>query len=313
VTRVPAHLPAKTRRWEDRRVSERTAAALADEQVAEVRDHPGRRLDLLRRLFELPPEVDRGYLPYRRAASAFMRWQLRRGVLEPDGSAAPGSAWWRAVNEALLRDTAEARALAFGAPGQPRTAGASTTLDFIRRPTARTWYRAHNASIASAYLAHRHLAVDEGRVERFFVNLVLVRVLYAHALVSAPRLALGWLAPLGRSLGDPRIGMTGIFLSLSRVLPDRYPLDDDLGPYVAAEHRIGRLLDIGVIVPRLGDLYPWSAAELGLPALTALLARPDDVPSYAWDPREADVWHTEPTGLARWARRVAPAQSAHQA
>src|SRR6185312_15790614 len=114
--------------------------------------------------------------------------------------------------------------------------------------------RAHNTTIATAYLANKELACDEGRVERFFLNLVLVRVMYAHALVAAPRLALGWLAPLGRLVGDPRVGMTGIFLSLSRVLPDRYPLDDDLGAYVDAEHRVGRLLDVGVIVPRLEPL-----------------------------------------------------------
>ena len=134
--------------------------------------------------------------------------------------------------------------------------------------TART-----TLTIASAYLANEDLARREGRVERFFINLVLVRVLYAHALVAAPRLALGWLAPCGRLLGDPRLGMTGIFLSLSRVLPDRYPLDDDLSRYVDAEHSLGHLLDVGIIVPRLGQLYDWSAGELGLPALTRA-ARP---------------------------------------
>jgi hypothetical protein len=35
----------------------------------------------------------------------------------------------------------------------------------------------------------------------------MVRVLYVHALVAAPRLALGRLAPLGRVLGDPRLGV----------------------------------------------------------------------------------------------------------
>lgn len=119
------------------------------------------------------------------------------------------------------------RELAYGRPGAPRTAGVAATLDFIREPTARTWYRAHNTTIASAYLDNEDLARREGRVERFFLNLVLVRVLDAHALVAEPRLALGWPAPLGRLIGDPRVGMTGIFLSLSRVLPDRYPLDDD--------------------------------------------------------------------------------------
>src|SRR5687768_16072301 len=149
-------------------------------------------------LYELPAAVDRGYLPFRRAASAFMGWQLRRGLLNPESGASPGSRWWRAVNESLLTDTSEARELAFGRPGDPRTPGVSATLDFIREPTARTWYRAHNTSIASAYLAHEDLARGEVRVERFFINLVLMRVLYAHALVAAPQLALGWLTPLGR-------------------------------------------------------------------------------------------------------------------
>jgi hypothetical protein len=108
----------------------------------------------------------------------------------------------------------EARELAFGRPGAPRTSGTAATLDFIREPTARTWYRAHNVTIVSAYLDNENLARSEGRVERFFLNLVLMRVLYAHALVTAPRLALGW---------------------------------------------------------RLDRLYDWSAGELGLPGLTALL------------------------------------------
>ena len=126
-------------------------------------------------------------------------------------------------------------------------------LDFIRRPTARNWYRAHNASIVAGYLDNEELAVQaELRVERFFINVVLVRVLFAHALVAAPRLALGWLAPLGRRSGDPRVGMTGIFLSLSRVLPDRYPLGDDVDTYVAVEHGFGHMLDIGIIAPRIG-------------------------------------------------------------
>jgi hypothetical protein len=62
------------------------------------------------------------------------------------------------------------------------------------------------------------------------MNVVLCRVLYAHALVAAPRMSLGWLRPLAPVLGDPRLGMTGIFLSLSRVLPDEYPLRGGPGP-----------------------------------------------------------------------------------
>ena len=233
-----------------------------------------------------------------------MGWQLRRGLLNPPTDPTPGSPWWRALNEGLLRDTAEARALAFGRAGVPSNLGAATHLEFIQRPSARSWYRAHNTSIAAGYLANLSLATAEHRVERFFLNVVLLRVLYAHALVSAPRLALGWLAPLGRPLGDPRVGMTGIFLSLSRVLPDRYPLGDDVENYIAAEHGFGHLLDIGVVQPRLDSLYRWSAEELGLPALRELLD--GAVPRYAWDAGDDAMWQIPPSRLARAARRVVP-------
>ena len=65
------------------------------------------------------------------------------------------------------------------------------------------------------------------------MNVVLCRVLYAHALVAAPRIALGWLRPLAPLLGDPRLGMAGIFLQLSRVLPDEYPLREEVRFYLA--------------------------------------------------------------------------------
>ena len=61
------------------------------------------------------------------------------------------------------------------------------------------------------------------------------------------------------------LGMAGAFLSLRRVLPQRYPLDRDLDTYLADENNVGRLLDYGVIVPRIQRLYDWSAEELGQP------------------------------------------------
>ena len=284
-----------------------SAADHAHSLVAAARNDPMARLALLRRLYEVPRGVDRGYLPYRRAASAFMGWQLRRGLLNPQHGSCPGSPWWRVVNETLLRDTAEARAFAFGLCGEPSSPEVGTHLEFIRQPTARNWYRAHNASIAAAYLANEELASQETRVERFFINVVLIRVLYAHALVAAPSLALGWLAPFARPLGDPRLGMTGIFLSLSRILPDRYPLGDDVERYIALEHGFGHLLDVGFIQPRLGQLYDWSSDELGRLALRNLLV--GNTPTYAWDSEDAEVWRFAPSRLARAAHRIVPART----
>ena len=149
--------------------------------------------------------------------------------------------------------------------GEPSSPAVRLWLEFAARPTGSNWYRAHNASIVAGYLEHRELAEAEGAPERFFMNVALLRVLYAHALAAAPRLALGRCAALGRLVGDPRLGMAGVFLSLRRVLPSRYPLALDVERYIAEEQRLGRMLDYAVIVPRLQRLYEWSADELREP------------------------------------------------
>ena len=260
----------------------------AEAQVAAVRDDPAARLALMARVFRGPTGRAPRHLPFRRAALSFMRWQARRGVLNPLEASPPGSVWWRAVNERLLRDGCETVALLGGLAGEPSSQAVRLWLEFGARPTGRNWYRAHNASIVSAYLEHRELAEAESAPERFFMNVALVRVLYAQALVAAPRLALGRLAPLGRLVGDPRIGMTGVFLSLRRVLPNRYPLAREVERYIAQEQRLGRMLDYAVIVPRLQRLYEWSAEELGQPSLLELVR--DGNPIYAWPYEQRHVW-----------------------
>ena len=129
---------------------------------------------------------------------------------------------------------------------------------------------------------------SESRSERFFLNVVLLRVLYAHALVAAPRLALGRLAPVGRALGDPRLGMAGVFLSLGRVIPGSYPISGSLEAHLSNERGFGRMLDYAVIGPRLQQLYDWSAHELEHPGLHALIR--DGSPAYAWPSSERHLW-----------------------
>jgi hypothetical protein len=265
-----------------------TAHARAETQAAAVRDDPAARLALMARVFHGPTGHAPRHLPFRRAALSFMRWQARRGVLNPLDASPPGSAWWRAVNERLLRDGCETIALLGRLAGEPSSQAVRLWLEFSARPTGRNWYRAHNASIVGAYLEHRGLAEAESAPERFFMNVALARVLYAHALNTAPRLALGRLAPLGRLVGDPRLGMAGVFLSLRRVLPNRYPLALDVERYIADEQRLGRMLDYAVIVPRLQRLYEWSADELAEPRVLGLVR--DGNPIYAWPFEERHVW-----------------------
>lgn len=253
-----------------------------------MRDDPSARLALIVRTYHGPTGRAPRHLPFRRAALSFMRWQARRGVLNPLEASPPGSVWWRTMNERLLLDGCESVALAGGMAGEPSSRPVRLWLEFIARPTARNWYRAHNASIVSGYLEHRGLAEEESQPERFFMNVALERVLYAHALVGAPRLALGRFAPLAPLFGDPRLGMAGAFLSLRRVLPDRYPLARDVESYLAAEQRLGRLLDYAVILPRMQGVYEWSADELGEPGLLELVR--DGYPIYAWPFEKRHVW-----------------------
>jgi hypothetical protein len=272
------------------------ARAWAEAEVSAARDDPAARLRLIERTYHGPTGRAPRHLPFRRAALSFMGWQARRGVLKPLDASPPGSMWWRAINERLLRDGCESVALAGGLDGEPSSQAVRLWLEFIVRPTARNWYRAHNASIVAAYLEHRDLAERESAPERFFMNVALGRVLYAHALVGAPRLALGRAAPLGRLLGDPRLGMAGAFLSLGRVLPNRYPLDADVERYIADEHHLGRLLDYAVIVPRAQSVYEWSAEELGEPRLLDLIR--DGNPIYAWPFDQRHVWRAPEMPLA---------------
>jgi hypothetical protein len=280
------------------------ASAWADLQVAAVRDDPRARIELVERIYRGPLGVAPRHRPYRRAAMSFMRWQLRRGILEPLTSEWPGSRWWRAVNDRLLRDGCQAVALSGDLRGPPSSIAVSHWLSFAQRPTARNWYRAHNSSVVAAYLGNRELAEAENAPERFFMNVVLCRVLYAHALVAAPRASLGWLRPLAPLLGDPRLGMAGIFLQLSRVLPDAYPLTEDVEFYLSEELSFGRLLDFGMILPRLQQLYAWSAEQLGAPDLVT--CHRNGVPTYAWSYEDRGVWTPPRSRLIQLVRRVLP-------
>ena len=265
------------------------AAREADRMVAEVRDDPEGRIRLAAETYVLGGSRRR-YRPYRRAVEAFMRWQRDRGVLNATGHDLPGSPWWRAVNEDLLRDTLEAKLLVLrndgGVPSSPAVAH---WVSFFDSPSAQSWYLAHNASVVAGYLAHRVLASNETRSERFFMNVVLVRVLYAHTLVLDAKLALGRLSFLGRLVGHPRMKTPQVLLAMKRVLPESYPISPTaIEEIIAAESRVGSMLDYGVIGPRIEALYRSSARALDQPLLLDLIR--DGTPAYSWPADQRHMW-----------------------
>ncbi|WP_034485331.1 hypothetical protein [Actinomadura oligospora] len=276
-------------------MGDRGAAAEAAARVGAVRDGPPvGRLRLAAAFYR-----DR-HVRYGRAELSFLRWTIARGVLNPPDGDPPGSPWWRAVNERLLHDKTEAALLDGAPPANPRVALWQT---FLRRPSPASWYRAHNASVVAGYLENLPLALAELPAERFMMNVALMRVLYTHAMVAHPRLALGPLAPLGPLLGDPRKGTVGFFLDLRRAFPERYPLTGlSAESLIGAEGGLPRLLDYGVINERAAALYRFTAASLDEPRVADL--HRDGLPSYAWP---ADWLAVRPSGHTRIVRLAARA------
>lgn len=58
----------------------------------------------------------------------------------------------------------------------------------------------------------------------------------------------------------------------------------DLQTTLKIEHRLARMLDYGVIAPRLQALYDWSARELDIPEIR------NGSPTYAWSYADRNVW-----------------------
>jgi len=256
--------------------------------VAQVRDDPAARIRLAADTYALR-DARRPFRPYRRAVVAFMRWQQARGVLNGLDAAAPGSPWWRAVNEDLLRDALEAKLLVEREHAVASSPTVRHWVDFFRAPSARSWYLAHNASVVTGYLAHAELAEQEELAERFFMNVVLIRVLYAHALVFDPNLALGRFGFLAKVVGHPRVRGPQTLLSMKDVLPVGYPIRDmTIGEIIDSENRMFRMVDFGVIAPRAEALYAMSAQALGEPRLLELVD--DGRPAYAWPVDQRHAW-----------------------
>ncbi|MFP3967408.1 hypothetical protein SMC26_34270 [Actinomadura fulvescens] len=271
------------------------AASLAAARVREVTGATDDRIRLATEFYVAAGRGHRSCRSYGRAELAFLRWAIARGVLNPPTAATPGSPWWRAVNDRLLCDKIEAALLRETGAGRPSAHSVGLWGEFLRVPTPAAWYRAHNSSIVAGYLENVALAEAELAAERFMMNVALLRVLYTHALVARPRLALGSFGTVGRLAGDPRRGSVGFFLDLRRAFPERYPLTgltvEDL---VAAEGSLPRLLDFGVIAPRLTGLYSFAATWLGEPRVLELID--DGVPCYAFPTVWRDLWREAADG-----------------
>ena len=263
------------------------ALVRAEAQVAAVRDDPAARLALMARVFRGPTGHAPRHLPFGRAALSFMRWQARRGVLNCSTRRRPAACGGGQSTSGCCGTDVRRPSRSSAAWPASRRRKQGLWLEFAARPTARNWYRAHNASIVGAYLEHRGLAETESAgalLHERRAGARAVRALTGRGAATGAGAACSARPPPGRSAA--RNG--GAFLSLGRVLPNRYPLDHHVERYIADEQRLGRMLDYAVIVPRLQRLYEWSAEELAEPCVLELVR--DGNLIYAWSYEERHVW-----------------------
>jgi hypothetical protein len=224
----------------------------------------------------------------------FLRWEIDRGVLNPLTAAQPGSRWWRDVNADFIYHAQCAALLhEHGVSDASVTGPVANWLDYLRNPSASSWYRAHNASIAAGYLAHVESARAEAPSEQVFLNMVLYRLLFAQSMVEgdAPGL-LGWLnrkllkwrlRGLEKLLADPRSPSVDLIVHLPDFYPRHYPLKPgDINDVLERGHSIGviveKFFDDGFIVPALTRLYTLAAGWLKMPDISRLVS--DHKPVY---------------------------------
>ncbi|HEU5217018.1 MAG TPA: hypothetical protein VFU23_00050 [Gemmatimonadales bacterium] len=251
--------------------------------VDAVADNPDGRLELrmafyrkygrgeeLQKAGKLSPALPDAEFGYGRSELDFLRWEIRRGVLNPaNGSrGTPGSTWWSRVDLAFLYYGQLAALLhEAGVPPNGAPVPVRRWLDFIEQPGEISWYRAHNTSIATGYQANRECAAAETRGEQTFMNVVLYRLLYAQGLVEGAELGL-----LGRLLANPRLPSVDALVHLPDFYPDHYPLDGaDIRHILDRGHSLEelgvRILDEVLILPHLTHLYALAAKWVDLPVL----------------------------------------------
>jgi hypothetical protein len=81
------------------------------------------------------------------------------------------------------------------------------------------------------------------------------------------------------------------------VLPNAYPLAQaSIETVLADENYLARVMDYGIIAPRIAELYRYAAADLDEPQITELCT--EEYPVYAWPYEHHYVWRTHRSPIA---------------
>ncbi|WP_378173928.1 hypothetical protein [Aquimarina sp. SS2-1] len=233
----------------------------AKEIVDSVADDPQGRYKLRYQFYQKygDPFVE-GKEGFGNSELAFMKWEIKRGTLNPMQGSHPGSLWWREVNGHFLYVATLAQLIKeSGETFTGLSIPVSHWLEFINAPNECSWYRAHNSSIISGYEVADSLAFKENIYEQYFVNIVLYRLLYAQSMVEGVSFGI-----LGKIFANPRGKAVSIITDIEAFYPSNYPLSKEDIAYVTHHAHnlpgfIEDIFDLIFIVPHLSKLYTEAA------------------------------------------------------
>jgi hypothetical protein len=248
-----------------------TLARQAFATVDAARNDPLARFTLRER-FYLKYGGGGGDAGFGKSELAFLEWEIARGVLAPLDASNPGSRWWRDVNASLLFDTELATLIYEAGDKIAAPPGARRWLEYMRAPSEKSWYVAHNGSIVAAYLSQAAAAHAEGDGEQKFMNIVLYRVLFAEAMVAG----VTFLGVLGKIMADPELPAVKLITDVKDFYPRHYPLTRQdvrnmTGKGNGLFDFVVRLFDEALILPEANRIYHHAAESLAIPELTLLV------------------------------------------
>ena len=190
-----------------------------------IANNPLARLEVRQAFYERYGYVEQDGHNYGRSELAFLKWEIKRGVLNPlDDDTQPGSAWWRNVNLHFIFLSELAGAMKENDVTHPDAPMPTLKwLEFINNPTPENWYTAHNATILDGFKRYEGCALLENKYEIKFLNITLYRLLFAQAMVEETTL----FPDLIEEFADPRSVGVKLITSLPDFYPPRYPLTEE--------------------------------------------------------------------------------------
>lgn len=202
----------------------------------------------------------------------FIEWEIKRGVLnDVNDIHKKGSVWWRKMNMQIIHDSEFARLL-FETKSNCKSISESVKnwLNYLNKPDSKSWYQAHNGSIINACFQFSKEIEIESHYEKIFIKDVLMRVLFAQAMVEGKEFAFG---KLGKILANPILPAVKIITRRQKLYPISYPLTQEnySSNEVFLEHHIRTFVNKYVIDKNEKKLFQFAAELIGITERTEFI------------------------------------------